>query len=375
MESRRRKIIIVVNRDAFFLSHRLPLARALSERGDEVVVVAEDTGFGFKIQQMGPRFMPLPIDRGGQNPIRELNTLRFLYRLYRQEKPDLVHHVTAKPIFYGTLAARLSGNIPTVNAIAGLGSSLHLDKRRHTFQQHIVRALYRTALSHPKSRSIFMNADHRKVFEDLRLLKDPASSVLIRGSGVEIDRFDVAKTSESLSVMFFSRLLRDKGIQEFVDAAHLLKLEFPHVRWIIVGATDPGNPSSVSEQDVESWKKGGFEIWGYREDVPQVLRSAHIVVLPTYGEGLPKALLEASAAGCAIVATDVPGCRDCIVNGVTGYLVPPRNAQALLNPLRHLLADENLRREMGRRGREHVGREFHVNRVVQSTLDLYDQLI
>jgi glycosyltransferase involved in cell wall biosynthesis len=242
-------VIIVVNRDSFFLSHRLPLAMALRDRGFNVTIITEDTGHAHKIKNRGFNFIPLPILRGNRNPFREFQTFQFLYKTYRDLRPSIVHHVTPKPVFWGSIAARLLGNIPTINAIVGLGSSLKLSTSPLDLQQMAVKFLYKTALKHPRSTSIFMNPDDLQAFKNFRLLRKNANTVIIRGSGVDLNKFSPRSREDSeIRVMFASRILIDKGFGEYISSARVLKKKYPHVRFIIVGDRDPGNPSNPDER-------------------------------------------------------------------------------------------------------------------------------
>lgn len=371
------RAILVINRDSFFLSHRLPLALALKRRGFDVTILAEDTGFADQIRAARLNFIPLPITRRSMNPIKELGTLFFLFRTYRKIRPSIVHHVTPKPVFWGTLAARLLGNIPTINAIVGLGSSLNPQPKPYDISQCIIRFLYRSSLAHPHSRAIFMNRDDLEVFHRLRLIKNASSCVIIRGSGVDLDRFkSQARILGPLVVMFASRILVDKGFCEFTEASRILKIKNPGVRFVVVGDRDPGNPSSPTDEFFNSIVSDKtFEFWGYRTDMPEVLKHADMIVLPTYGEGLPKALLEAAACAKPIVTTDVSGSRECVIHEKTGLLVPAKNALRLADAIQRLLEDENARAEYGKAGRKLVEQEFSVEKVLLQTLKLYEDLL
>lgn len=373
------RVIIVVNRDSFFLSHRLPIAIALKARGYDVIIVAEDTGYSKKIARHGLQFIPLPIKRRGRNPFTELRTLFFLINTYRRLKPKIVHHVTPKPVFWGSIAARFLGSIRSINAIAGLGSSLKRSTSRLDIQQWIVKRLYATALAHSKSRAIFMNEDDLQAFENFGLIKDRKKTVVIRGSGVDLNKFKPSpkiKCRDSLCVMFASRILIDKGIGEFVESARILKNRFRDVRFVIVGDRDSGNPSNPSDDFFSDLTQDSrLEYWGYHENMENIFTEADIVVLPTYGEGLPKALLEAAACAKPIVATNVSGCRECVLHLKTGILVPAKNVAALTDAIAKLIESPQLRESYGKAGRDLVERNFAVERVITETLQVYDSLL
>jgi len=370
-------IVLTVNRDSFFLSHRLPIALALRDEGFQVTIVAEDTGHAATIRSYGLSFISLPISRGGLNPLKDFRTFWFLLNLYRNLKPVVVHHITPKIFCYGTYAAMLANSkIQIVNAVAGTGSMLNTNKSLHPVQV-VLRFLYRLAFRSKRCRLIFQNKDNLRSMISLGILADDDRCVLIRGSGVDCRLF--APRSEpdgDAIVMLCSRLLRDKGILEFIEAASILKSTFPSVRFVLVGAPDPANPSTISGKEMESIRqRGSVEVWGHREEMPEVLALASIVVLPSYHEGLPKGLLEAMAVSRPIVTTNVPGCRECVHEGSNGFLVPPKNSKALAEAIAKLLQSKALRIEFGRAGREMVVREFTQESVVKQTLDVYRSLI
>ena len=364
---------MVVNRDSFFLSHRLPLARGARDTGMEVVVVAGETGSGRAIEREGFPFVPLPISRSGLNPLIEARTLVFLVRLYRRLRPDLVHHSTIKPVVYGSLAVRVAGRAAVVNTISGLGYALTPGDNVAKLVRRPLLLLLRAALSQPRSRTIFQNPEDLRDFVRLGLLPESAA-VLVRGSGVDCTEFCVApEPNDRPLVMLAARMLWDKGVEEFVGAARLLRSGGVDARFALVGAPDDGNRRGIPLARLEAWtREGVIEWWGHRQDMPQVLARATIVVLPsTYGEGLPKVLLEAAASGRPIVATDLRGCREIVREGVNGFLVPPRDIEALAAAIRRCLASPQLRAAFGQAGRALVEAEFAEGGVIERTLTVY----
>lgn len=368
-------ILYVVNVDWFFLSHRLPLALAAQDRGAKVVVAAGDTGKGDEIRSYGFDFVPLPISRMGTHLLQEVRSLLALWRLYRGFRPSLVHHVSTKPVLYGTIAARLVGDFPVINALTGLGYTFAKESRA-TWLQPIIRVLYRVAFRHPKMVVIFQNPDDRDLFIKTGLLQ-PAQTALIRGSGVDCEQFQpTMEPAGDVVVMLPSRLLWDKGVGEFVRAARFVKEINPTVRFVLVGAPDSGNPTSVSQSEIQDWvEQGVVEWWGYHTDMPRVISMSHIVVLPSYREGLPKVLLEAAACGKPLVATDVPGCREIVRPGENGFLVPPRDHVALAQAILSLVNSADLRHRMGKRSRAIVEEEFRVEIIVEETMALYARML
>ncbi|MCD0506098.1 glycosyltransferase family 4 protein, partial [Bordetella petrii] len=328
--STRPRLLFVVNNPAFFLSHRLPLALAAQRAGYDVHVATMAGDSVADIVSHGLTQHVVPMTRSGKNPLQELRTLWALYRLFRQLRPDVVHLVTIKPVLYGGIAARLAGVPAMVSAISGLGFVFVAQGAKAAMIRQVVATLYRLALGHGNSRVVFQNGNDRDVLCGLGAVRDE-QVVMIRGSGVALADFPaVDEPPGPVAALMVSRLLRDKGLLEFVEAARLLKQRGTEVRMLLAGGVDPGNPASASQSDVDAWRaEGCIEALGERSDVAALYAQAHIAVLPSYREGLPRSLIEAAACGRAVVTTDVPGCRDAIEPDVTGLLVPARDAQAL----------------------------------------------
>jgi glycosyltransferase involved in cell wall biosynthesis len=362
----------VVNACWFFVSHRLPLARAAQRQGFTVHVAASPDETTAGLEAAGIHFHPLPFSRKGRHPLRELHTFLSVLALYRRLRPDLVHHVTIKPILYGGLAARMARIPAVVNAVAGLGYTFLARGQAASLFRDLVRFGYRKALSHSNQTVIFQNDDDRREFISRGLVRS-GETALIRGSGVDPDEFTPSQSPAGRPLVVLpARLLWDKGVAEFVAAAGILKARGVEAQFALVGEPDPHNPASVTEEDLRAWRASGVvEVWGRSEDMPEVFRRAHIACLPSYREGLPRALLEAAASGLPIVTTDVPGCRDVVRDGYNGYLVPPREALALADALEKLIRSEGDRELMGSRGRALVLEQFTLDQVVAETLKLY----
>ena len=279
-------------------------------------------------------------------------------------------------MLYGTLAARIAGVPVVVNAVSGRGYVFLSRGLLARLRRKVIQFSYRLILRHPRARVIFQNPDDRSYFISQGLIR-PQDAVLIRGSGVDTHRFEPRPEPESVPVVMFpSRLLWEKGIEEFVAAASQLKRNGLSARFVAAGAIVPGNPGSVSARQLEVWRQENHvEFWGECADMDQIMPQAHIICLPSYGEGLPKALLEAAACARPIITTDVPGCREVVRNGYNGYLVPPRDSQALAATISTLVADKLLRQEMGQRGRRLIEEEgFTEQEVVRQTLNVYEDL-
>ena len=371
-----RRLLFVVNNPAFFLSHRLPLAQGAQHAGFEVHVATMDGRAVAEINAHGLTHHIIPMSRSGKHPIEELRTIYALWRLFRDLRPNLVHAVTIKPVLYGGIAARLAAVPAYVAAISGLGFIFTRASARFDPLRWAATALYRLALGHGNSRVIFQNENDRDVLRRAGVVR-AEQVVMIRGSGVDLNKFQASpEPEESPVAMMASRLLIDKGVSEFVEAARMTQGHASGLRWRLAGSLDPGNPASVTAEQLALWQKEGVvEFLGEQSDIAALYRQSHMVVLPSYREGLPKSLVEAAACGRAVVTTDVPGCRDAIEPGVTGLLVPARDARALADAAIRLANDPYVRKNMGLAGRRLAEREFDIARIVQAHLDLYRQLL
>jgi glycosyltransferase involved in cell wall biosynthesis len=373
----RPKLLYLVTEDSYFCSHRLPLARAAQAAGFEVVVATRVKEQGAQIEAEGFRLVPIHLSRGGTNPLRELESMWELLRVYRDERPDLVHHVAVKPVLYGSLVARLAGIGGTVNAVAGMGYLFSSRRvRARLLRPFIVRG-YRAALNARRSRLILQNPDDAALLRGLGVIDDATRLTIIRGSGVEMDAYPARpEPAGTPLVVLPARMLWSKGVVEFVEAARSLRARGVAARFALVGAGDPENPEAIPDAQLRAWKaEGAVEWWGFREDMPDVLASANVVCLPSHREGLPKVLIEAACCARALVATDVPGCREVVRHEDNGLLVPLRDAAGLAAAVERLVADPVLRARMGARGRERVQAEFRIEKVIEATLGLYRELL
>jgi len=310
-------------------------------------------------------------------PWREAESLKELFLLYRGERPDLVHHITIKPVLYGSLSAKASGIPAIINTIPGLGYTFLRKGLKGNVARQAISLIYKVALAGRRVRVIFQNPDDRRLFISKGLVT-PERAVLIRSSGVDILRFKPSPEMNGIPIILMaSRLIWDKGVGELVKAAQLLKGEGDKCRVVLVGTPDLENPNYVPIkvlQDLQA--QGVIEWWELREDMPEVLKQASVVVLPSYyPEGLPKILLEAAASGRPIVTTDTPGCREIVRHGENGFLVPPRDPVALAEALHVMLRDSALRGSMGARGREIAVNEFSEERILGETLAVYRELL
>lgn len=371
----RSRLLFVVNNFKFFLSHRIPIAIAARDAGYEVHVAADGASCA-DVQSQGLTTHVVSVKRSMAGPAQELRTIAQLYRLYRTLRPGVVHHVTAKPVLYGSLAARLAGVPAVLNAIPGLGVVSVGEGLRALIVRRAYWSAYRVLMRHPNMRVVFQNRDDRAQFLAQGLVTEHQCE-MISGSGVDLDDFHPVPETEGLPVVILpARMLRFKGVGDFVEAARILREQGVGARFALVGDLDVVNPAHVPEQELLGWERAGtIEWWGYRDDMPAITRHAHIVCLPSHsGEGLPKALAEASAAGRPIVTTDVPGCRDVVANGQTGFIVPPHDPASLAAALKTLIDDPLLRQTMGTAGRAKAVAEFDIRQVVARHLEIYGKL-
>ena len=373
---RKPRLLFLITEDWYFWSHRLELARAARSAGWEVIIATRVQKHGKRIEDEGFTLRPIRLLRSSRRLVHELSCVWELIRLYREEQPDLVHHVGMKPILYGSWAARFAKVGAAVNGFAGLGYTFIAGGRRKGVLRRIVGGALRWALALPHSLVVFQNEEDAKELVGSGIVRKERVRI-IRGVGVDTDTFRPAlPENPDPLVVLAGRMLWDKGIGEFVEAARRLQMDGILAQCVLVGMVDTENPAAISETQLRAWQQSGLvEWWGHRDDMPNILASAQIVVLPSYREGLPKVLLEAAACGRPIVATDVPGCREVVKDGANGFLVPLKDAGSLSRAIARLLSDPLLRRRMGACGREIALKEFSVGKISQETLDLYDELL
>lgn len=370
------KLLFLVTEDWYFCSHRLQIAREARKRGFEVLVATRVDRHGEQINSEGFKLIPLQMQRRSTNPLNELASIRELLSIYRREKPDIVHHVAMKPVLYGSLAAWITGVPHVVNALAGLGYVFVSQQLKARILRPAIRAAFRFLLNSGDSRLILQNPDDCTMFIRSHLASSKRIR-LIRGSGVDTDMYQpMPEPSGSPVVILASRMLWDKGVGEFVGAVRLLKSRGVDGRFVLVGDTDPHNPAAVPAEQLAAWlNEGTVAWWGRRDDMPVVFANSHIVCLPSYREGLPKVLLEAASCGRPIVTTDAIGCREVVLHGENGFLVPVRSIVELADALQLLIENPELRIKMGMRGREIVLREFAVEKIIEETLAVYGELL
>lgn len=373
-----RTLFLLDLEDRYFLSHRLALARAARAAGWRVIACARIGGGRLEqIRAEGFECFALGENREGVSPWAEFRALVELVRAYRKHRPRVAHHIGARNLLHGSIAARLAQTPAVVNSFVGLGSLFSPDSLKMELLGKLVFSLLKR-LHRRKNTWVTLENDDDREMVLKKGLAEKSRTVTIRGMGfVDIESFHPEPEPPGAPVaVLASRMLWDKGVREFVEAARLLKAEGAEVRMALAGAPDPKNPTSIPESALEGWRESGeVEWWGYKGDMAEVWRSCHVAVLPSYREGLPRSLLEAMACGRPLVATDVPGCREVARNGVNGILVPPRDAGALADAIGTLARDAALRRKMGAAGRRIVEAEFSDEIVARSVLGLYERMV
>jgi glycosyltransferase involved in cell wall biosynthesis len=411
------KLLYFIGVDWFFYSHFLDRAIAAKEQGYDVVVLTGLTRDDDPLAEHGIKLIGIPFERRSMNPLGLMRNLVNVIRILKQEKPDIIHQVALKPILVGSIATRVVGIKRVINAVVGLGFAFSSETDSAKTARRFVSMLFDLVLDKKHAKTVFENADDRDYFLQQGWVTEQGA-VLIRGAGVDIERFSpgsvrlptqatsetsvdttdeatigaeaaltsgargtippAALSAPAPTVMLLSRMLWDKGIGEFVGAARMLTRQHgkQYAQFVLVGDPDDDNRGSISREQLLAWQQEGIvRWWGYKPDVANVLTKATISCLPSYREGLPKSLLESLAMGLPCIATDVPGCREAVKDGINGLLVPPRDTAALANAIYLLLGDPELRQQFGQASRKMAVEEFSREIVNKQTLDLYASLM
>ena len=371
------KLFIVVNQDSFFLSHRLPIGLAAKEAGYDVTIVSEDTGVSHKIREAGLKTINLPINKAGINMKDEVKTLFFLYKLFRREKPDIVHLVGLKTMLWGSIACRLAGVKAMVSAVCGLGVLFDEEHAQSFMTQTILKVL---RITHRKKRLkvIFQNNDDKSIFQAAKIMND-SQCAFTNGSGINLQNYDYTpETTEGpIKIIFTARMVEDKGTLVLIDAAKKLESEYKDkIQFLLCGGLDT-NPNGITQEMLESSCDGEYIQWlGHRKDVLVLLKQSHIMAFPSwYREGLPKSVIEAEAIGRPVVTTNSVGCRDTVIDGKNGFLIPTKDSEALATALKKLIDNKELRQYMGQNAREFAVNRFDINNVIKTHLDIYSSIL
>ncbi|SEJ29214.1 Glycosyltransferase involved in cell wall bisynthesis [Myroides marinus] len=373
-----KRILIVCNVDWFVISHRLGIIKRAVNDGYEVIVAAENTGRANEIEECGARFINLPFSRSGTNPIEELKVLFRFNSLYNEIKPDIVHHITIKPVIYGSIIAKKQKIRGVVNAIAGLGYNFTSENKGLFFK--FLLKLMKYGFNRKKVSVIFQNTTD---YEDLRntgVLSSGNNVYYTKGSGVDLEQYKFSElpNKERIKVLFPTRMLWEKGVKELKEATNILKDKYEHkVSFILAGLADDGNKSGVTADYLNEWSDGEYVKWvGFQSDMPKIFEMSDIVTLPSYyREGIPKSLIEACAMGRPIISTDSVGCRECVEDGYNGYKIAPRNSKDLAIALEKMFESQDLRKTFGFNSRIKAEKEFNVETVIDIHMGIYKELL
>lgn len=376
MNLKQSRILFVFTEDWAFLSLFLDRAVAAKDAGYEVGVVVHCNKYEQTIKDYGLQVFPHNISRSGTNPLREISSILQMVKTFRSFRPTIIHLAALKPILIGSLASLFFPKSKIVNAPVGMGYIFSSSDRKARLLRPILRLVLRFVLGRKRTLTIIENSDDLQTLVDGKFVKK-SQIILIRGTGVKLEDFiPTPEPAGQRVVLLVARMLRDKGVVEFVESARIIKRSHPDVNFWLVGDTDSGNPTSLSGEQIRAWESEGLVSWfGYREDVPQLLQQCHIVCLPSYREGFGKVLIEAGAAQRAVVTTNVPGCRESIENGCNGLLVEPRDSVALATALITLIDNEEMRTAMAAEGRHRVETQFSSDIINAQTLAVYKQVL
>lgn len=374
---KRHRVLLFISEDWAFRSHRIPVAKAALAANFDVYLVTNVTGPVDDIHKMGIKILPFDVSRDSINPFKALVKLFKLCRLIHKVKPDLVHNVAMKPVVLGSLASSLvSRRIPKVNALIGLGYIFSSNDIKARVLRRIMRVVFKALLNRKRTATIIQNNDDFSMLDrDLGIKRTQLN--LILGSGVDLEKYQYSPDPKGqASVAIVARLLRDKGVYELIAAMRKLKAKGLRIPLYLAGDIDERNPTSISRDQIRKWSQEGLLKWlGHVDCVKSLWNKVHICVLPSYREGLPKALLEAAACGRAIITTDTPGCREIVKHGYNGYLVPVRDSDKLAHYIEVLVKHKELRIKMGKAGRRLVESQFGEQMVMQKTIDLYQKVL
>tara|TARA_X000000950_G_scaffold288853_1_gene407907 strand:- start:835 stop:1971 length:1137 start_codon:yes stop_codon:yes gene_type:complete len=372
-----KKLLYLVSHLSFFLSHRLQIASTAKKKGYDVIVAfGELDADTSSLRKDNIDLCHIPIDRGGKNFLKDLKSCYLIWKLFKNTNPNIVHLITIKPYLYGGIIARLAKVQCVVSAVSGLGSLFIQQNLFNRFLRLILYPIYQVAFNHPNQCIIFQNNEDAKLFINRGIINSNKVK-LLKGSGVNLKKFTQYKElRRTPTICFVGRLLRDKGINEFVSAANIIKKRNIKAKFLVAGEIDKKNPTGLSNQDLIKIKKNNnIQILGFQKNIAKIYAKSHIVCLPSYREGFPKTLIEAAAASRAIITTNVPGCKDAIIKNKTGILVPAKDPIKLADAIEWLIENPDIRISMGKRGRQLAQREFRIEKIVQAHMNIYKDLL
>ena len=371
-----KRLIYIVSEDWVFVSHRLTLAKQAIKDGYDVAVITNISNHEDVLLSAGLKVFNINFCRSFKRPFSDIHSIYQLIKLFRLLKPEVIHNVGLKMSLISSIAAFIARVPVAINAYTGLGYVFS----SNDILARVIRLLLNSPLKYLNHRAstwvVFQNEDDEALFENSNLI-NKERTLLIKGSGVDVNEFPFSdELPGQLKVMLASRLLWDKGVGEFIEASRQLKISYPEVTFVLVGDVDEQNPLSLTKEIIDSWVNEGFiEWWGHKQNMPEVLKLAHIVALPSYREGLPKVLLEAASIGRALVATDVPGCREIVRDGVNGFLVQAKESKYLAEAIEKLILNKELRTQMGLKSREIIETELSSEIINKQFIELYNSAI
>ncbi len=372
------KVLMVLNDIAWFWSHRLPLANALLSKGWHLTLATAGAGNNKDLDAMSVAGVDLPEHGCSKNPLFHLQLLLSIRKSIKEMQPNIIHAITLRHAFYTGLVTRVMGYKPVIFTVAGLGSLYTSPKLKMRMMRIALMPLMRFAFGGKGKFIIFQNPDDQQAMVSASIISKD-NSTIIRGSGVDLNEFSYADyvPQDNPIILFSSRLVKEKGIYDFIEAARILKAKNLSARFQVAGDIYLKNPNSLTHAEIQKFHDEGIIEWlGQCDDMPSVIASAQMMVLPSYyGEGVPKILLETAAIGRPIITCDAPGCREAVEHEVNGLLVAPQNSEALADAIELLLNDLDKSIEYGLAGRARVKKDFHVEAVVEKTLDVYNNLL
>jgi glycosyltransferase involved in cell wall biosynthesis len=371
-----KKILYVINVDWFYISHFLPVGLEGIKRGYEVHIACGLTNKKEYLESLGFIVHPLSISRSSTSIKSELKTVVEMYKVIKSINPQVLEFFTIKPALYGGIVSRFLKIPKKVFYITGLGYVFIAKGLKGFIVRNIVKTLYKIAIGGKTNSIITENIYDKELIDSLNAV-DENQIKIIRGAGVDLSKYSyIEENNENIKVSMACRLLKDKGVFEYIEAAKLLKQKLSNVEFELYGDIDSHNPASLTPTDIENIKKDGFvNVYGFSSDIAKVFNESNILLLPSYREGLPKVLIEAAACGRAVVTTDVPGCRDAIEPNHTGLLCKVRDSKSLADAIEKLILDEVLRNKMGKAGRKLAEKEFDINKVVEKHFEIYEDKI
>lgn len=370
-------LLMVANVDWFFISHRLCIAKEAVQHGWNVIVAAEDTGRKDEITAHGIQFVDFKFSRSGTNPVSEIVTVANFIKLYKKVKPDVVHHITLKPIIYGSLAAKACKIKGVVNAVSGLGYNFSGSAKKINLVPKVMTRLMKLGFDNTHGVVIFQNSDDEAELTNLGVVNEETNIVRLKGSGVDLNDFSVEDFPDfkTIKILFPTRMVWEKGVAELKEASEILKKDYQHnIQFVLAGLADEENKSGVSKEYLTNWSDGTYVKWiGYQPKMAPVYQNSHIVILPSYyREGMPKTLLEACASGRPIITTNSIGCKECVDDNENGIMIAPKSASAIVNAIKQLVDHPEKIVEMGKNSRVKAEREFDVDHVIAKHMEIYN---